>query len=1032
MNRVINIQCLENTTLYKELVARNNKDTIAIIANLVEVCDEASNRAKLCPVFFTEYTLHDQTHFVRVTELMAYILGDTLKKLNDIEIILLILSAFYHDQGMIIDNSDYSLLEKDENFILFKENWLLSHPNYIEIANQLNSNYISDDERKILFQKIAQLDSAILTDYLRDTHGEKAYNYINKTFLQDKRISVFGISLANYLAEICLSHTKSIDWILSNKKLLLDENIGTLSVNTIFLSFILRLADILDFDSDRTPDVLFNSIHFTNEISINEWQKHRNVKGWKISDKKIQFTMYFDHPVYEKTARAFLDWIDQELDTIHKEIRNFPAEFIDYRIHVPNKIDRSRIGAKNNSYLFHDLEFSLSRNEVVKLLMTDNLYKNTSLFLRELLQNSLDALRLRKAIFRTSDINWEDGKIEFKHYLDEHNQEIVECHDNGCGMDETIIANFLGKIGRSYYKSPEFEQLRLKLKEGNADFEPCSQFGIGFMSLFMVGDRIIIKTRRDYGVGKAYGKPLILEINGLGGLMVIREGDKDQNIGTTIKVYTREKPLLYDEWRDKIRLILTLKGYAIATEFPIYASCKIKEIKQDFVIPIEIDRKKTFLEKINIENIKTIEIDLNEVNKDLRGFLRQSFLIDEEGNLCLENDEAKWACLLEESKVWKDEKVKYEKAILSKKNNTSIKYDSNHGLERGHSICIDGILVCGYPGRSEYSKYEMFGLGHISPQVHSEHPFTIDIRGKIKPEITPAREPANRHSMLRPGWSRIHDLIAKGSGKLWKKILDSTGNEKFIDIFWNLIFIYGDTHNYSILNIPSKSLLKSLYLPVLGNKWLKLSSIQSFYNDDALFVTDYQNNKYELSFSEKIQQWARCSINQINLQDLLIRILKAVSELHFNIENEPTYYIRRYVGEFEVSSDYSFYWGRAIPFIGIDQSVISSANHPYISNLLNPLVDIVLNSNTKQNSDIRDFASSFINRINQYIKDCLEEGNEISIDDRTDIFRYEAALYCSINWSKYSPNLKPPYRIYVNGDTTIEITDTMLKDWYNS
>jgi len=224
MSGVINIQNLEDTTLYKELLSRNNKETNIIVANLIEVCNEASNRAKLCPIFFAEYTLHDKTHFIRVTELMAYILGDTLKKLNDIELILLILSAFYHDQGMIIDESSYSLLEKEEDFILFKENWFLSHPNYNEITKQLNSSYISDNERKILFQKIFQLDSAMLTDYLRESHGEKAYNYIIKTFSSDKRLSIFGISLANYLAEICLSHTKSIDWIQSNKKLLLDQH----------------------------------------------------------------------------------------------------------------------------------------------------------------------------------------------------------------------------------------------------------------------------------------------------------------------------------------------------------------------------------------------------------------------------------------------------------------------------------------------------------------------------------------------------------------------------------------------------------------------------------------------------------------------------------------------------------------------------------------------------------------------------------------------------------------------------------------
>ncbi len=579
MSKILNIESLKDTTLYKELKKKKNVDSKPFLTNIISLCEEASDRAKQIPVFFSEYTLHDKTHFLRVTELMALVLGKTLQKLNEIEIGLLILSAFYHDQGMFIDEDEYKSLEKNESFILFRDNWILDHPNYSDIKLQVETSFISKEEKERLSNLICELDTALLTDFLRESHGQRSHDYILSKF-KDERIMSFGSSnISHYLAKICLSHVKSVEWISKSNGFNYDENIGTYEVNTIFLSVVLRLADILDFDSDRTPDVLFKSIHFTSPVSIMEWQKHRNVKGWVIKKELIRFSMFFDHPVYEKTAHIFFDWIDQELKDCHLLIKHFPTNVKEYKIDIADKVDRSRIGPKDGAYLYHDLEFTLSRDEIVKLLMTENLYKNKSLFIRELLQNSLDALRLRKAVYLKDGFNWDDGEIKFRHYIDSSGQIVVECQDNGSGMDEAIISKFLGKVGRSFYRSPEFERQRNQLKEKGVDFEPCSQFGIGFMSCFMVGDRIQIFTRKDYGVGKEIGKPLVIEVNGLGGLILIREGKSTQAVGTIVKVFSRKKPKFFDTWSDNIRLLTTLKGYAMATEFPIHAICEIEEIK---------------------------------------------------------------------------------------------------------------------------------------------------------------------------------------------------------------------------------------------------------------------------------------------------------------------------------------------------------------------------------------------------------------------------------------------------------------------
>jgi hypothetical protein len=73
--------------------------------------------------------------------------------------------------------------------------------------------------------------------------------------------------------------------------------------------------------------------------------------------------------------------------------QSFPKAFCDsYRLDIPQRVDRSRIGPKDGRYVYHDLEFTLSRDEIVGLLMTEKLYRTPSLAIRELVQNALDAL----------------------------------------------------------------------------------------------------------------------------------------------------------------------------------------------------------------------------------------------------------------------------------------------------------------------------------------------------------------------------------------------------------------------------------------------------------------------------------------------------------------------------------------------------------------------------------------------------------------------------------------------------------------
>ncbi len=1024
-NKVIKIESLKETNLYKELLKRNNEDTKTFVTNILTLCEEACDRATQIPKFFSEYTLHDKTHFLRVSELMSYVLGSTVNELNDIEIGLLLLSAFYHDQGMFIDADEYKNLEQQDEFIVFRDNWILDHPNYKEIKKQLELSVISDKEKQRLIKILNEFDSAILTEFLRKSHGQRSYDFIMSKLSNDRALRVSGTNVSDILAKICLSHVKSVNWIVDNSELNYNDDVGIYSVNSIFLCLVLRLADILDFDSDRTPDVLFKSIHFTNDISISEWQKHINVSGWKISKNLIRYTMKFNHPAYEKTARDFINWIDEELINCHDLIKKFPEKFSEYQIQIAEKVDRSRIGSKNNSYIYHDLEFSLSRDEIVKLLMTDKLYGSKSLFIRELLQNSLDALRLRKAIYAMDGLSFNNGEINFRHYLDENNEEIIECSDNGIGMDEYTITKFLGKVGRSYYRSPEFERLKSKLKEKRVDFEPCSQFGIGFMSCFMIGDRIQIITRKDYGTGKEIGKPLIVEINGLGGLLVIKEGGKNQKVGTTLKVFNNNKPLYYDLHSDRILLTQVLKGYALATEFPIKGTCEIEGIKDEVDIPIDIDKKQTYLEKRSIKKIKTFEVNLSKLNNNLKGFLRQSFLLDERGLPTIENNEAKWDVHEEE------EGMRPPKMALINKENNEIEEYSRYDMDMETSVCLDGILVCGYPGRSYHDRIELFGLGSRASMINTEHFLTLDIRGELKPELNPAREPLSRGALDTPsGWKNISRIINGYSSIIWEEVLKSSNEGLESKTFWELISVY----NGNISEMDLGLLYEYLSFPVKGGDWIKLSDIDSFELDGKnLKIKDNKgSNMNTIFFPKEIIDFTEANNRKNYLTSLIDNFLISYVEINLNHHNIELQIQKPKPNT--KASDYKIYsfmrTSITRPFGNFEKEVIATSQISGVLNLNHPLVELALESQyVNSKNDLQEFANSFLLSISDLIRELKRDKDPFSTKYKSRPLKYASALFKKVDWVRYSDDLKPPYKVYVDENTTVEINNETFNFW---
>jgi hypothetical protein len=430
--------------------------------------------------------------------------------------------------------------------------------------------------------------------------------------------------------------------------------------------------------------------------------------------------------------------------------------------------------------------------------MTEKLYGHPSLAIRELLQNAWDALRHRKAIMKRDDgVDWSGGLVEFEHGVNEHGREFVYCVDNGVGMDQRIVRDFLVRAGRSYYRSPEFERERLTFARVNADFDPCARFGIGFMSLFMLGEQIVIHTRRYGGSSSGLGDPLIVEINGLGSLIVLRRGADSQPPGTSIRIIGRRKPDRFATWKDQVRLVDTLYAFALAGEFPVSAKCSIPEIEDAIEIPAKMLEPWHPLVQFNVKNRAIFEQEFSEVDARLRGKVTCGVLLSDQGALVVANAEAGWR------QGEGQREAQFFIAAAGNKRFYSFTWEGR--------TCLDGILVAGPQGRGRRGE-PLVSTQYPNPLGFGQDLFVLDVRGELKPELTPDRSPPQRFGVFYDngsGWRRLRRLAARAHGLLWRKVFERFGSEKDAKALWQLIAL----HHVPFSTLPRGFIWARFFVP---------------------------------------------------------------------------------------------------------------------------------------------------------------------------------------------------------------------------
>lgn len=458
---------LEDTALWKRYLAKLPEgDSRSVWVH--QVYNSSTMYLRDVRLNFQNYTLHDEIHVLNVLDAMAGILGDQVSQLTVGEIELLILVACLHDLGMV-----YTETEEEKNFSNKKQ----AH------------EFLRTSCPELLGCPAEEWPSSVCQWYLRSLHPFRLPEVLqNEVWKKIFSACPMEIVPKRCIIAVCQAHGEAPEVFSKNHDI---EYLAASDVDPLFCALLLRLADLLDFDDTRAPEVLYSYVA-CNEQSRKEWKKHQSSGGFRFSDSpstaRLPYKAHCTNPGIEHTIRDFLDWIDSELNICmklqrkcHRDWqRNFP---------FPQAVSREEI--ESNGYVSGDFLMTMDQARVMDLLTGEQLYDNNDTFIRELLQNAIDATLLRAEMDR--DFSLQDARIDLWEWNDKDGNIWFRIDDQGTGMTQGMLQRYFLKIGNSYYTSQELKR-DLRDHGQTEDYLAISRFGIGFLSCFLCGTFAEVST----------------------------------------------------------------------------------------------------------------------------------------------------------------------------------------------------------------------------------------------------------------------------------------------------------------------------------------------------------------------------------------------------------------------------------------------------------------------------------------------------------------------------------------------------------
>lgn len=444
-----------------------------------------------------EYTKHDISHIDAMLGMYEWMIpADTKDRMTPADWLLLTLSTYLHDFGLLVTRDEFDARERTDKYVAFRSRIVDNDdPDMKDYRSQMQ-RLDADAAELFMYQ-----------EFVRYYHAERIRAWLRDlpdlTWGGDSRIVERLNALLNEVEEtfredvglVCESHHS--DDLGQVGKYRLSRPYGATpaeEANVQYAALLLRTSDLLHITRDRVPSMAALIINPRNPKSQLEWAKQEAVR--RVRPKAVQAAPDGEGEPEQDTIEVhatfkdaegyfgltgYLAYAQKQLQQTHAWARENQAtgqsEFrFPWRI-----IDSSDIEAKG--FITKQFVFEIDQGKILDLLTGHTLYNDTGVVVRELVQNSLDAVRLQAYLKAKVGESYEPAiRVVW-----DSSEAVLSVTDNGIGMTQAIVERNFLRVGSSRYQEPEFQR-------EYPDFASISRFGIGVLSTFMVADDVSVTT----------------------------------------------------------------------------------------------------------------------------------------------------------------------------------------------------------------------------------------------------------------------------------------------------------------------------------------------------------------------------------------------------------------------------------------------------------------------------------------------------------------------------------------------------------
>jgi hypothetical protein len=456
--------------------------------------DKVAQLVKLIPQDIPGLTVHDITHLDALWETASTIAGPGYT-INPAEAYVFGAAILLHDAGLALASYPRGIAEIYET-----DEWrdnvaaLLAKDEYGELGPVVFS-VPPDPVRRMLLAKV-----------LRSLHAKRAGELPNVSWaksesdpeylIEDADLRHFYGAIIGKIAASHHAHANHLPEIMGSWIGAFAKAPNEWSIEPLKLACLLRLADAAQIDQRRAPRFL-RSLTWPEGLPGDHWNFQSKLAKPALREDALIIT---SGPSFT-LADADAWWLCFDaISMIDDELRG--CDVLLENCKLPRLAAKRVRGAESPKALsefirtteWEPVDTTIKVGDVprlVKMLGGSQLYgQNDTVPIRELVQNSVDAIRARR-LFENRPPEY--GAVRLSISAREGSW-WLEVEDDGIGMSVRTLTGALLDFGRSFWSSDaaqeEFPGLTAK------GMKPIGRFGIGFFSVFMLGDRVLVCSRR--------------------------------------------------------------------------------------------------------------------------------------------------------------------------------------------------------------------------------------------------------------------------------------------------------------------------------------------------------------------------------------------------------------------------------------------------------------------------------------------------------------------------------------------------------